>query len=100
MQKLKICNQCGWAHFPRTRSEVETETRSFGQYIQTQAPEVQADFGLGPLSKTKREWSFEEQMQASEKCFRCGNDHHNFRDENETDKIPIGCTIQGIIVDS
>lgn len=94
---LKICNKCGWAHFPRTRADVEAETRSFGEYIQKQTPEVQESFGFGPLSKTQREWSFDEQVKSSEKCFRCGNDYHDFRDENDSDKIPMGCTLQGII---
>lgn len=97
MQKLMICNKCGWAHFPRTREEVEKESRDFGEYINKQSAETQEHFGLGPLSKNKKEWNFEESVKSSEKCFRCGNDHKDFREENENDKIPMGCTLQGII---
>lgn len=99
MQKLRICNKCNWAHFPRTREEVEDESKSFGVYINSQTPEVQEQFGIGPLSKTKREWNLEEQISSSEHCFKCGNTHKDFRDENENDKIPMGCTLQGIIVE-
>lgn len=99
MQKLMVCNQCGWLHFPRTRQEVELEARSFGEYIQKQTPEVQESFGFGPLSKTKREWNFEKHVQNSEHCFRCGNHYKNFREVNEKDKIPMGVTLQGIIVE-
>jgi hypothetical protein len=98
MLKLRICNQCGWAHFPRKRSEVEDEARNFGNYIKEQTPEVQDSFGLGPLRG--KEWSFEEHVQMSEKCFKCGNSYKNFRDENNSDNIPSGCTLQGIIVES
>ena len=41
----------------------------------------------------------EEQVKQSEQCFRCGNSHTDFRDENETDKIPMGSTLQGIIAE-
>ena len=99
MQKLKICNKCGWAHFPRTRAEVEAEAKSFGEYIVKQSEETQSHFGIGPLSKNKKEWNFEEQVKQSEHCFRCGNSHKDFRDENETDKIPMGSTLQGIIAE-
>jgi protein-arginine kinase activator protein McsA len=99
MQKLIVCNKCGWNHFSRTRKEVEIETRSFGDYIQKQTPKTQENFGLGPLSKNKKEWSFENQMKSSEHCFNCGNDHKDFHEATDKDKVPMGCTLQGIIVD-
>lgn len=98
MNNIRICNQCGWAHFGRTRQEVEQEADDFGRYIQTQPPEVQAQFGFGPLSKQQREWSREEQIKSSARCFRCGNDHKNFHDETPNDHVPVGCTMQGIII--
>jgi protein-arginine kinase activator protein McsA len=97
MKKMMICNKCGWAHFPTTRFEVEEQASSFGEYIKNEKPETQKMFGFGPLSKEKKEWSFESHVKQSEKCFRCGNSYENFREENETDKIPMGCTLQGII---
>ena len=68
-------------------------------YINNQTPEVQEQFGFGPLSKTKRELDLKKHVASCEHCFSCGNTHKDFRDENENDKIPMGCTLQGIIVD-
>lgn len=96
---LRICNQCGCIHFPRTRQEVELEATNFGNYIQQQTQETQEQFGFGPLSKTKRVWDLTKQIKNSEHCFRCGNNYKNFRDVNENDKVPMGITIQGIIVE-
>lgn len=99
MKKLRICNKCGWAHFPRTRQEVEAESKSFGEYITQQSPETQAQFGYGPLSQTKREFDVKEHFSHVEHCFRCKNSYTDFREENDQDKIPNGCTLQGILVD-
>ena len=94
----RICNQCGWAHVAQTREEIETQAREFGAYISTQTDEVKGNFGFGPLARRPvREWDFKEHVAQSEACFRCGNTHSNFRDENDQDHIPMGVTMQGII---
>lgn len=94
---LRICNKCGWAHFPQTRAQVEEQAKSFGEYINSQPPEVQVSFGYGPLSKTGRVWAYTEHVSHSEHCFNCGEDYTNFRDLNENDRISDGVTLQGII---
>lgn len=94
-----ICNKCNWVHFPITRKEAEEQAKSFGDYINSQSPEIKEHFGLGILSKSKKEWNFKEHVSSSEKCFRCGNDYHDFHEETEKDLIPKGSTIQGIIKD-
>lgn len=99
MAALRICNRCGWAHFPRSRAEVETEARKFGEYLAQQTPEQQKAFGYGPLSKAQRAWDFTAAVGSSERCFHCGNPHTAFHDATpeEEARIPIGCTLQGII---
>jgi ribosomal protein L37E len=95
--KLRICCKCGWGHFPRSREEVELESKDFKSFIDRQTSETQAMYGIGPLSTTGRVYNVEEAISRSEQCFRCGNSHLNFRDENDLDHFPKGVTIQGII---
>lgn len=94
--KLRICNKCGWAHFPVEREQVEKQAREFGEYIASADQETKSMFGFGP----ERKWSFESHVAKSEKCFRCGNHYTDFHDATEGDKlnIPDGCTVQGIVV--
>ncbi len=98
--KLMICNECGWAHFPRSKNEVLQEAKSFEEYIMKQSDEIKAQFGLGPLSKYQKDWNLVEEISKQEKCFHCGNSNDNFHEETEQDNIPVGCTIQGIILNS
>lgn len=93
----RICNKCGRVHFPLSRMEVELDSHRFGKYINSIEPTEQAMFGYGPLSRTKREFSFTEHVAQSEKCFACGNSYTNFRNVTDLDKINMGQTIQGII---
>lgn len=94
---LRICDNCGWAHIPFTREQVEQQAREFGEYIAAQPPKTQAMFGFGPESKTKREWDFAEHVARLERCFHCGNPHTNFHDQTDVDQVPRGATVQGII---
>lgn len=97
--KLRICNKCGWAHFPRSREDLQKETDSFGAYITSVDSKTQDMFGYGPLSKTKREWDPAAHFNFSTKCFNCGNSYTDFHDETEADNIPDGVTVQGILYD-
>lgn len=95
--KLRICNACGWVHVALSRADVEEQARKFGEYITAQPPAVQAQFDLGPLSRSGRAWDYAEHVARFERCFRCGNPHTNFRDQTEQDHVPAGSTLQGII---
>lgn len=99
--KLRICDRCGWAHMPCSRTSIEDQARRFGEYITKEPAETQKLFGLGPLSASQQPWGFEAHVAQSEHCFRCGNMHTAFHDvtPEEEARIPIGCTLQGIIDD-
>lgn len=99
MAGLRICNRCGWAHVPLPRAAVESQAREFGEYLDRQPPEIQAQLGLGPLARVPKEWNFAEHVAQAERCFRCGNDFENFHDQTAADHVPFGCTLQGIIYD-
>lgn len=89
------CGKCGWYHFERSREEVVNESVRFNDYIIKQPPEIQAQFGIGPLSTTKQDYNIEEVVAKSEKCFNCGGSYKDFIDDDG--KCPMGSTIQGII---
>jgi len=95
MHKTVKCGKCGWYHFERSRAEVVDESRSFYEYINAESPEVQAQFGIGPLSKTQRVYDIAESVERSEKCFQCGASYKDFVDDDGN--CPMGVTIQGII---
>lgn len=95
MHKTVKCGKCGWYHFERSRQDVLDESRRFYDYIITQPDDVQAQFGLGPLSKTKKVYDIAESVERSEKCFQCGASYKDFVDD---DGLCLrGVTMQGII---
>lgn len=96
---LRICNRCGWAHFPVTRQFAETKAREALAFMAAQTPEVQEQFGVGPLSELGRLWSFSEHVAEYDRCFRCSNPYKKFHDLTDADYVPIGCTMSGIITD-
>ena len=89
------CGHCGWYHFERSREEVVEEAFNFYTYINSQTPEVQAEFGIGPLSKTKKKYDIEEAVKQFEECFNCGESYKDFEDDDGN--CPAGVTMQGII---
>ena len=93
--KTVKCSQCGWYHFERSRAEVVDESRDFYNYIIAEPAEVQAQFGIGPLSRTQHEYDIAESIARSEKCFQCGASYKDFVDDDG--QCPPGVTIQGII---
>jgi hypothetical protein len=93
---LKCCNKCNWFHFPISREQAMKDAKSFELYINAQSDEVKKSFGLGKLSQDGKEYSIDDAIKRQEKCFKCGNNYKDFRDEDEN-KCPIGVTIQGII---
>jgi hypothetical protein len=92
--KTVKCGHCGWFHFERSRLDVLDESRNFYEYINSQPPAVQAEFGYGPLSR-KKTYDIAEAVERSEKCFRCGASYKDFVDDDNT--CPRGVTMQGII---
>lgn len=90
--KTMVCNQCGWAHFPRTEAEVLQEARDFKAYFDRLTPDEQFS------SYRRNEYSVEQAVARSKHCFHCGNSNTNFHEETPEDNIPDGVTLQGIIV--
>jgi len=96
---IMVCNKCGWAAFGISRDDAEEQTQAFGEFISKQSDEDKASFGFGVLARDPdKKWSFDEHFSHFEHCFNCGNTYHDFHEETEADKIPIGVTLQGIIV--
>lgn len=84
--KYRTCNKCGWVHFGVTRKYAEKEVKKFNEYFETLSKERQELFygGVGAS------------IANYESCFRCGNNHKDFRNSVITE-IPYGSTIQPII---
>lgn len=85
----RTCLKCGWVHFGVTREDAEANVESFNRYYDRLPSEEQEQWYGGHCST----------IEQYEKCFCCGGDWKNFRDEVEGD-CPIGCTIQPIIYEA
>lgn len=83
MSRERTCLNCGWVHFGLTREQAVEQLESFARWFEQQDPLTQRQYA--PVRDPCT-------------CFKCGGSYKNFRDALEGD-APIGCTIQGIIVD-
>ncbi len=93
LTKLRICNKCGWAHFPQSYEEIKKNAETFVSYWAKMSKEDKEKY------YGSREYDVETMIAQSSKCFRCGNDFSNFHNETERDHIPMGVTIQGVRYD-
>lgn len=85
-----VCNKCGWAAFGVTKDFVEKSTTEFIEYYDALEEDKQKDY-YGDKKVTK-----ENLVERYSHCFNCGGSYLNFHQEMSDDKIPDGCTIQGI----
>lgn len=100
----RICNKCGWAHFGVSEEYTIRECDSFERFITTQDEKTQGMYGYGPQSWSAQRgaepkvWDREAYLNQYRCCFRCGADHTEFHDETEADHVPMGVTMQPILV--
>lgn len=85
-----VCNKCGWAHFGLTKDTIKESAEEFLQYYDRLSEEQRKNY-YGQEVVTK-----ERLISRQEHCFNCGGSYKNFHTEVSEDKIPDGCTIQGI----
>lgn len=88
---LRICNKCGWAHFPQSYQEIKESAESFKAFWDGATDDVRQMYGF--------DGNVEKLIQRSCSCFRCGNDYKDFHNETQRDHIPMGVTIQGVRYD-
>lgn len=85
-----VCDKCGWAHLGFTKDAIEESAEEFMQYYDRLSEEQRKNYyGSEVISKSNI-------ISSQEICFNCGESYKNFHAEVPEDKIPGGCTIQGI----
>ncbi len=85
-----VCDKCGWAHFGLTKEAIEDSSEEFMQYYDQLSEEQRKSYYRSKVV-TK-----ESLIYRQEHCFNCGGSYMDFHPETSEDKIPDGCTIQGI----
>jgi protein-arginine kinase activator protein McsA len=89
---IYVCDKCGWAHFGLTKDAIEKSAVEFMQYYDQLSEEQRKSYyGINPITK-------EDFNNRTKICFNCGGSYKNFHIETPADKIPDGCTIQGILI--
>ena len=89
---IYVCNKCGWAHMGLTKESIEKSATEFVDYYNTLPADKQKDY------YGDREVTYKDLVERYNHCFNCGGSHLNFHPEVPEDKIPYGCTIQGILL--
>jgi len=87
---IYVCDKCGWAHFGLTKDAIEKSAVEFMQYYDQLSEEQRKSYYRSKVV-TK-----ESLIYRQEHCFNCGGSYMDFHPETSEDKIPDGCTIQGI----
>lgn len=86
-----VCNNCGWAHFGVAKDFIEKSSEDFMQYYDGLSVEQRKSYGQNSITKSNL-------ISKYMHCFNCGGSYENFHVETAADKIPDGCTIQGILI--
>lgn len=85
-----VCNKCGWAHMGLSEDAIEESAEEFMQYYDGLDEEQRKTYYRSEVVTKER------LISRQEHCFNCGTFYKNFHQEVPEDKIPDGCTIQGI----
>lgn len=85
-----VCDKCGWAHMGLSKDAIEESAEEFMQYYDQLSEEQRTSY-YGSEVVTK-----ENLISSQEICFNCGGSYKNTHAVTPEDKIPDGCTIQGI----
>lgn len=87
-----VCNKCGWAHFGVSKEYAKQSVDEFVDYYQKLSDSDKKQF-YGETEVTKLNL-----LAKYEHCFNCSGPYTDFHIETVLDKIPMGVTIQPIVI--